>query len=214
MDDFRIVTQEIGTLSQHFQYCGSRFDSFFTSFSPFPLSLSETSLLNCNQSQSVIWNLRLQFPWWDKHDWQIDVNCIRRDKQYCWRNQYGLKWRKWRCLRFNSCRVSIMIRISRMKVVYHLKTVLIQEFQHCLELIWIEVTKMKMPPIQFVSNMKLSQMWLIKVIDIMKNSMNKECQYSLESRLIELIIHKMLPIQFVSSVNYDSNRMDESGLQT
>jgi hypothetical protein len=77
-----------------------------------------------------------------------------------------------------------------MKVIYILKNISIQEFQHCSESKLIEVMIHKMLPIQFVLSVNLSQIWLMKVIYILKNISNKELQHSLESRLIEVMIHE------------------------
>jgi hypothetical protein len=79
--------------------------------------------------------------------------------------------------------------------------ILNKEFQHFLESKLIEVMKMKMLQIQFVSTVNLIQMRLMKVIHKMKSMMNKEYQHFLELKLIEVMIEKMLAIQFVSSVN-------------
>jgi hypothetical protein len=77
----------------------------------------------------------------------------------------------------------------------------IQEFQHSLESKLIEVMIYKMLPIQFVSNINLIQMWLMKVTYKMKNTPIQELQHSLESKLIESMNMKMLSIQFVPNVN-------------
>jgi hypothetical protein len=74
--------------------------------------------------------------------------------------------------------------------------------EHFVELGLIEVMKMRMHTIQFVSSVHLIQMWLMKVIHNMKNILIQEFQHSLESRLIEMMKHKMQMIQFVSSVNF------------
>jgi hypothetical protein len=50
-----------------------------------------------------------------------------------------------------------------MKVIYNLKNILIQELQHCLESKLIEVMKMKMLLIQFLSSVTLIQIQLIQV---------------------------------------------------
>jgi hypothetical protein len=90
-----------------------------------------------------------------------------------------------------------------MKVIHNLKNKMIQEFQHSVESKLIEVMKMKMLPIQFVSSVDLIQMWLMKVICNIKNMLIQEFQHSLELQLIEVMKMKMkiLLIQFVSSVN-------------
>jgi hypothetical protein len=77
-----------------------------------------------------------------------------------------------------------------------------QEFQYFLESKLIEVMKMKMLPIQFVSIVNLIQMKLMKAIYNLKNILIQEFQHFLESKLIEVMKMKMLPIQFVSIVNW------------
>jgi hypothetical protein len=76
-----------------------------------------------------------------------------------------------------------------------------KEFQHFVESQLIEVRKMKMLLIQFVSRLNLIQMKLMKVTDMMKNMMNKEFQHFVESQLIEVRNMKMQMIQFVSRLN-------------
>jgi hypothetical protein len=96
-----------------------------------------------------------------------------------------------------------------MKVMYILKNILIQKFQHFLKSRLIQVMIHKMFPIQFVSRVNLIQMWLMKAIYNMKNIWTQEFQHSLESRLIEVMNHEMLPIQFVSKwIWFKYNRLE------
>jgi uncharacterized protein YaaN involved in tellurite resistance len=88
-----------------------------------------------------------------------------------------------------------------MKVIYNMKNIPNQEFQHSLESRLTEVMKMKMLQIQFVSNVNLIPIQLMKVSDNVTNISIQEFQDCVESRLIEVMKMKMLPIQFVSSVN-------------
>jgi CRISPR/Cas system CSM-associated protein Csm2 small subunit len=76
-----------------------------------------------------------------------------------------------------------------------------KEFQHWMESKLIEVMKMKMQMIQFVSIVNWIQTKLRKVIYNMKNMWNKEFQHWMESQLIEVMKMKMHLTQFASSVN-------------
>jgi hypothetical protein len=78
-----------------------------------------------------------------------------------------------------------------MKVIYTMKNILIQEFQHCLESKQIEVMKMKRLLIQFALIVKVIQMKLMKVTDNMKNILIQEFQHCLEPKLIEVMKMKM-----------------------
>jgi hypothetical protein len=78
---------------------------------------------------------------------------------------------------------------------------MIQQFQQCLESRFIEVMKMKMLAIQFVSSVNLIQMKLMKVLYNMKNILIQQFQQSLELRLSEVMTHKILAGQFVSRAN-------------
>jgi hypothetical protein len=71
-----------------------------------------------------------------------------------------------------------------------------QEFEQLKESILIEVIKMKMHLIQFVSIVNLIQMKLMKMIYNRKNIPNQEIEQSKESQLIEVMNMKMLLIQF------------------
>jgi hypothetical protein len=69
---------------------------------------------------------------------------------------------------------------------------LIQEFQHSLESKWIQVMKMKMIPIQFVSNEDLIQIQSTEVTDVLfqcqtgqLDDTNSKWQSSSESRHTE-----------------------------
>jgi hypothetical protein len=66
-----------------------------------------------------------------------------------------------------------------MKVIYNMKNILIQQFQHSVESKLIQVMIHKMLLIQFVSIVNLIQSWLMKVIHNMKNWMIQEFQYCL-----------------------------------
>jgi hypothetical protein len=68
-----------------------------------------------------------------------------------------------------------------MKVSYTMKNILNQEFERSLESILIEVTKMKMQTIQFVSIVNPIQMKLMKVIYNLKSSAIQEFEHFLES---------------------------------
>jgi hypothetical protein len=76
-----------------------------------------------------------------------------------------------------------LIQMWLMKVIYILKNILIQEFQHSLESRLIEVMIHEMLPIQFVSSVNLIQMWLMKVIYNIQNNLIQEFQYSLQFQL-------------------------------
>jgi hypothetical protein len=86
-----------------------------------------------------------------------------------------------------------------MKVIYKMKNNSIQEFQHFLESILIEVMSHKMIRHQFVPSVNLIQMKLMKVIDNNKNILIQEFQHFVESKLIQVM--KMQTIQFVSRPN-------------
>jgi hypothetical protein len=83
-----------------------------------------------------------------------------------------------------------------------MKNIFNKEFHHFVESQLTEVRMMKMQMIQFLSNLNLIQMKLMKVIHRMKNMMNKEFQHFVESQLIEVRnMMKMQMIQFVSILN-------------
>jgi hypothetical protein len=69
------------------------------------------------------------------------------------------------------------IQMKLMKVIDKMKNMAIQEFEHSLESIWIQVMKMKMHTIQLVSTVNLIQMKLMKVFHKMKNSLIQEFQH-------------------------------------
>jgi hypothetical protein len=73
-----------------------------------------------------------------------------------------------------------------MRVIYKMKSNLIQEFWHHLESRLIEVMNHEMLPIQFVSNVNWIQMWLITVVHKMKSILSQEFQHSLGSKLPEV----------------------------
>jgi hypothetical protein len=75
-----------------------------------------------------------------------------------------------------------------------------KDFQHWMESQLIEVMKLKMQMIQFVSIVILIQMKSMKVNNNMKNISNKEFQHLMESQLIQVMNMKMQMIQFVSIV--------------
>jgi hypothetical protein len=87
-----------------------------------------------------------------------------------------------------------------MKVIYNIKNMMNKEFQHCVESKLIEVMKMKMPMIQFVSIVNLIQMKLMKVIDKTENMMNTKFQHCVESEALEVMNMKVQMIQFASIV--------------
>jgi hypothetical protein len=62
-----------------------------------------------------------------------------------------------------------------------MKNMMNKEFQHFVESQLIEVKKMTMQMVRFVSILNVIQMKLMKVSNIMKNMMNKECQHFVES---------------------------------
>jgi hypothetical protein len=92
-------------------------------------------------------------------------------------------------------------------VIDTLKNMTIQEFQHRTESQLIEVMKMKMQKVQFVSIMNLVRMKLMKGIDKMKNMTIQEFQHCAESRWIEMMMTKMQKIQSMSIVNLMEMKM-------
>jgi hypothetical protein len=62
-----------------------------------------------------------------------------------------------------------------------------QWVEHYVESQLIEVMKIKMQIIQYVSIVNLIQMKWMKVINNMKNMMNQECQYHVEYELSMIV---------------------------
>jgi heme/copper-type cytochrome/quinol oxidase subunit 2 len=87
-----------------------------------------------------------------------------------------------------------LIQIKLIKVISKIKNILNQEFEQWKESQLIEVMKMKMYLIQFVSIVNLIQMKLMKVIYNRKNKKDQECEQWKESQLIEVTILKIQQI--------------------
>jgi hypothetical protein len=88
-----------------------------------------------------------------------------------------------------------------MKVIDISKSMMNKEFQRRVEFQLIEMKKMKMQIIQFISILKLIQMKWMNLIDNLESMMNKEFQHFMESQLIEARKMKMQMICFVLNMN-------------
>jgi hypothetical protein len=93
-----------------------------------------------------------------------------------------------------------MIQLSLM-IETHRKMLNYQSTEYFAKLQLIEVVKMTMLLMQFVSRVNSIQMRSIKVIHNTENISNQKSQHRLESKWIEVMNAKILPIQFVSIVN-------------
>jgi hypothetical protein len=82
---------------------------------------------------------------------------------------------KMQMIRFES--IVNLIQMKLMKVIYNMRNMMIQEFQHFVELKLMEVMNIKMLLIQFESIVNLIQMKLMKVIYNVRNMMIQEFQY-------------------------------------
>jgi hypothetical protein len=84
------------------------------------------------------------------------------------------------------------------KVIYNLKNMMIQEFEHFVAFQLIQVMSIEMFLIQFESIVILIQVKLMKVIKSLKNRTGEESQHFEEFQLIQVMNMKMHLIQFES----------------